>query len=72
MRYRAWSMEKYSWQQTGGSGQPIGWRQRSEDRWLKLLNIELQNNEPQNDEVITSIFETPCSIFYGSKKRQPR
>ena len=56
------------------SGQPIGWRQRSrtEDRWLKLLNIEQQNNEPQNDEVITSIFEIPCSIFYGSKKRQLR
>jgi hypothetical protein len=28
--------------------------------------VEQQNKEPQNDEVITSIFETPCSIFCGS------
>jgi hypothetical protein len=30
--------------------------------------VEQQNKEPQNDEVITSIFEIPCSIFCGSKK----
>jgi hypothetical protein len=33
----------------------------TEDRWFKLLNIEQQNKEPQNDEVITS-------IFYGSNR----
>ena len=31
------------------------------------LNIERQNKEPQNDEVVTSIFEIPCSIFCGLK-----
>jgi hypothetical protein len=41
---------------------------RSEDRWIKVLHIEQQNKEPQNDEVITSIFEIPCSIFCGSKR----
>ena len=46
--------------------------QTTEERRFKPLNIEQQNNEPQNDEVITSIFEIPCSIFYGSKKRQLR
>jgi hypothetical protein len=35
---------------------------KSEVRWFKLLNIEQQNKEPQNNEVITS-------IFYGSKRR---
>jgi hypothetical protein len=40
----------------------------TEDRWFKLLNIEQQNKEPQNDEVITSIFEISCSIFYGSNR----
>jgi hypothetical protein len=30
---------------------------KSDDRWFKALNIEPQNKEPQNDEVITSIFE---------------
>jgi hypothetical protein len=44
----------------------------SEDRALRLLNIEQQNKEPQNDEVITSIFEIPCSIFCGSKRFQLR
>ena len=39
--------------------------QTTEDRWFKALNIEPQNKEPQNDEVITSIFEIPCSIFCG-------
>jgi hypothetical protein len=39
--------------------------QRIEDRRFELLNIEQQNKEPQNDEVITSIFEIPCSIFCG-------
>jgi very-short-patch-repair endonuclease len=29
--------------------------QTTEDRGFKLLNIEQQNKEPQNDEVITSI-----------------
>ena len=45
-------------------------RQTTEDRWFKLLNTEQQNKEPQNDEVITSIFEIPYSIFCGSKRRQ--
>ena len=45
-------------------------RQRTEDTGFKLLNNEQQNKEPQNDELITSIFEIPCSIFCGSKKRQ--
>ena len=27
----------------------------TEDRWFRVLNIEQQNKEPQNDEVITSI-----------------
>jgi len=43
--------------------------QRTDDRWFKVLNIEQQNKEPQNDEVITSIFEIPCSTFCGSKRR---
>jgi hypothetical protein len=30
-------------------------RQRTDDGGSKLLNIEQQNREPQNDEVITSI-----------------
>ena len=42
-------------------------RWRLEVRAFKLLNIEQQNKEPQNDEVITSKFEIPCSIFCGSK-----
>jgi hypothetical protein len=46
--------------------------QRTEDRGFKLLNFEQQNEEPQNDEVITSIFEIPCSIFCGSKRFQLR
>ena len=29
------------------------------------MNIQQQNKEPQNDEVITSIFDIPCSIFCG-------
>ena len=37
--------------------------QTTEDRSFKALNIEQQNTEPQNDVVITSIFEIPCSIF---------
>ena len=47
-------------------------QQRTEDRGFKPLNIEQQNKELQNDEVITSIFEIPCSIFCGSKRRQLR
>jgi hypothetical protein len=43
--------------------------QRTDDRWYKVLNIEQQNKEPQNDEVITSIFEIPCSTFCGSRRR---
>jgi hypothetical protein len=39
--------------------------QKTDDRWLKVLNIEQQNKEPQNDEVITSIFEISCSAFCG-------
>jgi hypothetical protein len=46
--------------------------QTTEDRWFKRLNIEQQNKEPQNDEVITSIFEIPCSIFCGSNRQQVR
>jgi hypothetical protein len=46
--------------------------QGTDDRCFKLLNIEQHNKEPQNDEVITSIFEIPCSIFCGSKRRQLR
>jgi hypothetical protein len=34
--------------------------------------VEQQNKEPQNDEVITSTFEIPCSIFCGSERRQLR
>jgi hypothetical protein len=37
--------------------------QTTEGRSFKALNIEQQNTEPQNDVVITSIFEIPCSIF---------
>ena len=40
--------------------------QRTDDRWFKVLNIEQQSKKPQNDEMITSIFEIPCSIFCGS------
>jgi hypothetical protein len=29
--------------------------QTTDDRWFKVVNIEQQNKEPQNDEVITSI-----------------
>jgi len=43
--------------------------QKSDGRWFKVLNIEQQNKEPQNDEVITSIFEIPCLTFCGSKRR---
>ena len=43
---------------------------RADDSWFKVLNIEPQNKKPQNDEVITSIFEIPCSIFCGSKREQ--
>jgi hypothetical protein len=38
-------------------------------RRFKILNIEQQNKEPQNDEVITSIFEIPSSTFCGLKTR---
>jgi hypothetical protein len=42
--------------------------QTTEDGGVKLLNIEQQNKEPQNDEVITSIFPPEAdSIFCGSK-----
>ena len=30
--------------------------------------VEQQNKEPQNDEVITSIFGIPCSTFCGSDR----
>jgi hypothetical protein len=43
--------------------------QTTDHRLFKLLNIEQQNKKPQNDEVITSIFEIPCSTFCGSKRR---
>jgi hypothetical protein len=44
--------------------------QTTDSRWFKALDIEQQNKEQQNDEVITSISEIPCSIFCGSKKWQ--
>jgi hypothetical protein len=58
----------YSWRQPESevSGQT------TEGRWFKVVNIEQQNKEPQNDEVITSIFEIPCSIFCGSNRQQLR
>jgi hypothetical protein len=31
--------------------------------------VEPQNKEPQNEEVITSLFEIPCSTFCGSERR---
>ena len=34
----------------------------------RMLNIEQQNKEPQNDEVVTSTFDIPCSIFCGLKE----
>ena len=45
---------------------------RSEDRLQMVASTECQqqNKEQQNDEVITSIFDIPCSIFCGSKGRQ--
>ena len=46
--------------------------QTTEDKFFKVLNIEQQNKEPQNDEVITSIFEIPYSTFCGSKGRELR
>jgi hypothetical protein len=39
---------------------------------LEVLNIEQQNKEPQNDEVVTSIFDIPCSIFCGLKESDGR
>jgi hypothetical protein len=41
--------------------------QTTDDRSFKVVNIE-----PQNDEVITSIFEIPCSIFCGLNRQQFR
>jgi hypothetical protein len=59
--------------QRAGSNQKSEVRDRkSDDRWFKVVNIEQQNKEPQNVEVITSIFDIPCSIFCGSKRRQLR
>ena len=48
--------------------------QRSEvgGQRIEVLNIEPQNNKPQNDEVITSTFEIPCSTFCGSERRELR
>ena len=45
--------------------------QTREDRCFITLNIEPQNKKPQNDEVITAIFEIPCSIFCGSSYHLP-
>jgi hypothetical protein len=50
----------------------VDFTQATEDRFFKALNIEQQNKEPQNDEVVTSIFEIPCSISCGSKRRYLR
>jgi hypothetical protein len=42
--------------------------------YLKTFNDEsskggqVSNNEPQNHEVFTSIFDIPCSTFCGSKR----
>ena len=66
-----------SWQLAADRGQPRsmghvvrGQRgRRTDDRWFTAMNIEPQNKKPQNDEVITSIFEIPCSTFCGSKRR---
>jgi hypothetical protein len=33
------------------------------------VNIEQQNKEPQNDEIITSMFDILCSIFCCSNRR---
>jgi hypothetical protein len=45
-------------------------RRRTECRRFKLLNIEQQNKEPQNDEVITSKFPPEADwIFCGLKRR---
>jgi hypothetical protein len=44
----------------------------TEDRWFKLLNIEPQNNEPQNDEVITSILKIPAACCRESSKCKER
>jgi hypothetical protein len=42
--------------------------QTTEDKFFSVLNIEQQNKEPQNDEVITSIFPPEAdSTFCGSK-----
>ena len=35
--------------------------ERTDHRWFKVLNIEQQNKEPQNDEVIT--FDVRNSLF---------
>ena len=61
---KAWSIAPRAWsmRRDGIRGQ------RSEGRWFKVLNIEQQSKKPQNDEVTTSIFEIPCSIFCGSKR----
>jgi hypothetical protein len=44
--------------------------QKSEDRPQVVQRTEYaqQNKEPQNYEVIASIFEIPCSTFCGSKR----
>ena len=47
--------------------------QTTDDRSFKVVNIEPQNKEPQNDEVITSIFPPEAdSIFCGSNRQQLR
>jgi hypothetical protein len=42
--------------------------QRTDDRGSRLLNIEQQNKEPQNDEVITLIFP-PERIRYSAVQK---
>jgi hypothetical protein len=45
----------------------------TEDRSFKVVNIEQQNKEPQNDEVITLIFPPEAdSLFCGSNRQQVR
>jgi hypothetical protein len=52
-----------------------GRRQRADDRGQTTEDggqmtdeYRISNKKPQNDEVIPSTFEIPCSIFCGSKK----
>ena len=69
-RHRAWSkyLEVRGQRSEVRSQRSEVRSQRIDYRWFKVLNIERQNKEPQNDEAITSIFEIPCSTFCGLKR----